>query len=292
MNRHRPLPEEVFLRGEFRRWMIEDRGFSAATRSSYTEKTDQANRYMKATFGRRLVMAQEEHVRAHLATFAWPKTRNVHRTALRSYFRFTRECGYRTTDPIRNIERMREPRYLPRPLTVKQVQRLRAAATTLTLRPRVILDLALFAGPRRSEIASLRWSDVDLAGKRIRFFGKQKEGVIPLHDVLITELQLWRLSIPLDEEWVFPSSTGQRGRHLSGESIWATIKEIGRRAGVSVQPHQCRHSFATELLEQGSDIRHVQELLRHASLSSTQIYTKVAVKSLEPDVARLSYGEA
>jgi integrase/recombinase XerD len=277
------------LRGEFRRWMLEDRGFAPSTRRSYSEKTEQANRYMRATFGRRLVMAQEEHLRAYLATFQWPKTRNVHRTALRSYFRFARERGYRKVDPIAGIERMREPHYLPRPLTVEQAKRLRAAAATLSLRHRVIVDLALFAGPRRSEIASLRWSDVDLVGQRIRFFGKGKEGVIPLHDVLAAELQLWRLTIP-SEDWVFPSSTGQRGRHLSGESIWATIKEVGRRAGVSVQPHQLRHTFATELLEHGSDIRHVQELLRHASLSSTQIYTKVAVKSLEPDIARLDFG--
>jgi integrase/recombinase XerD len=268
--------------------MLDERGYAVTTRRVRLQHIDQAERFMQATFGRRLIRAQAEHVKAFLATFEHPKSRNGARADLRSYFLFARERKYRATDPTAEIRRVREPHYLPRPLSLEQASRLRAAATTLSLRHRVVVDLALFAGPRRAEIARLRWTDIDLQARRIRFFGKgSREGVVPLHEDLATLLELWRITEP-SEEWVFPSRTSPQ-KPLGPPSIWRLVKEAGARAGVRVTTHQLRHSFATELLEQGSDIRRVQELLRHTSLVSTQIYTAVSVGRLEGDIARLTF---
>jgi integrase/recombinase XerD len=284
----RPLLSPMMLRAEFARWMLDDRGLAAETRRGYREKTDQAERYMLATFGRRLIRCQEDHIRAYLGTFSWSKTRNCHRSVLKAYFRFALERSYRKTNPMANIIRLPEPKYLPRPIPVKDVKRLRAASATLSLRHRLVVDLGLFAGLRRTEIARLRWTDVDLGKKRLRVFGKgRKEGMVPLHDELVAEFSLWGLTTP-SEEWVFPAV--DRRRPLSGHTIAMLFRQVCERAGIRPVPHAMRHSFATELLDKGADIRHVQELLRHASISSTAVYTKVSIGRLEEDVARLDFG--
>jgi integrase/recombinase XerD len=277
------------LNAEFARWMVQERGYSSWTIRAYGGKVKQADRFITATFGRRLIRAREEHVRTYLAQFRWPKTRNVHLLALRRLFEFAREVGYRKTDPTSEIRRLPEPEYLPHPISNQDLRRLRLVAATMSLRHRLILDLALFAGLRRSEVSKISWSDIDLAGRRIRVFGKgRKERILPLHSVLATELELWRLVTP-SEEWVLPSPQSYRG-HISHATIWLTIKEIGERAGLKIKPHDLRHSFATELLESGSQIERVKELLRHSSLASTQIYTKVSIARLEEDIERLDFG--
>ncbi len=278
---------------EFLWWMQHDRGYALATCSSRRWHVQHANRWIRDRFGRRLIYATPEMLNAFLAQFDKAKTRNVYIGTLRCFYGFTIERGYRKTDPSRGLHRHREPRYLPRPLSVEQVQRLRNAALTMGLRYRVIIDLALFAGPRRTEIAMLRWEDVDFERRELRFFGKgAKEGVVPLNDAVAALLRLWRLQTGRTD-WVFPSMKGNRihgETHLNPTTIWRYVKDVAVVAGMpSMTVHQLRHSYATELLEQGVDIRVVQELLRHASLTSTQIYTKVSPRGLREAIDRLSY---
>jgi integrase/recombinase XerD len=277
--------------GAYASWMDRDCGYAQTTRATYLQHVEQAERFFRREFDRSLVMANEEQLRIWLASFRHPKTRNSHLIVLRSFFRFARERGLRATDPTLEIRRFTEPRYLPRPLNGEDVARLRVAAQILSLRHQVIVDLALYAGPRRAEIAGLSWSDVDFHSERIRFRGKgAKEGIVPLHPHLAELLWLWRSSQRSrnHEEWVFPSD---RGGHLKPASIWLAVHQAGDAAGFHLTTHQLRHTYATELLERGSDIRAVQELMRHSSLQSTQIYTKVSVRRLEADVARLNFRE-
>lgn len=171
--------------------------------------------------------------------------------------------------------------------------RVRTGAQLCSMRHQVAVDLALFAGARRSEIAGLSWSDVDLQTGQVRIFGKgSREAVLPLHASLISLLTTWRLRNATGSQWVFPSRGGDGYRgigHLSPWSIGRLIHEAGAAAGVDVTPHVLRHTFATELHDGGSDIRVVQELMRHRSLTSTQIYTKVSVVRLEEHVGRLTF---
>lgn len=284
----RPAQERALVAhlADYTDWMRDDRGLAPVTRHTYRQRFAEAERFTLNAFDVPLLRATEEHLRAFLNRHEWARTRNGHRSMLRSYYSFTRETGRRKDDPTSAIRRHPEPRLLPRPLNREEVRRLRVAAQTLGLRHRVIVDLALLAGARRSEIAALPWGAVDFRSRQIRFFGKgAKEGIIPMHEDLWGLLTLWHLAAP-PSEYVFPS---YNGRHLSPERIWEAVKEAGQVARVDVTPHRLRHTFATELLEAGSDVRAVQELLRHASLNSTQIYTKVSMRRLEEDVARLDY---
>ena len=273
---------------EFAIWLDRDRGYAFTTRSTRTQHVRQVDRFIRQRFGRGLMQATTDQIRAFLAATPHPKSRNGYLCDLRSFFEFTRDRGYRKTDPTAGIRRFREPRYLPRPLTREEIRRLRVGARLLGLRHQVIVDLALYAGPRRAEMATLSWSDIDFNLNRLRFKGKgSKEGIVPMHEELASLLRRWQLeTIASGDEWVLPSN---RGSHLRPASVWRAIKEAGAAAGIDVTPHRLRHSFATYLLEAGSDIRAVQELLRHASLTSTQVYTKVAVQRLEHDVAKLAY---
>lgn len=274
---------------DFCRWMVDERGYAAETRRGYRERTQQAERWARHTFGTPLWRLQEPQIRAFLSRAEHPKHRNSHLASLRVYFAWAVESGLRKNDPTVGIRRLPEPRYLPRPISVVDAKRLRLAAATLSLRHRLMVDLGLFAGLRRAEIAGLRWADVDLAGRRLRVFGKgRKEGVVPLHDELVAELHLWRLTAP-SEEWLFPGTHHPAGHHVAPHTVWRLITEAGQAAGVKVSPHPLRHTFGTELLEAGSDIRRVQELMRHASLNSTATYTKIAVGRLEQEIARLDF---
>lgn len=287
------VPQPALLIQTYREWMDDERGYTPTTRKNYTLWVLQAETWLRAVHHRSLIRANTAQLRAFLHTFPYPKTRNCKLSALRSFYDFAQERGFRKTNPTLELRRLPEPHLLPKPLSGVEVRRMRAAARPesrmVSYRHHVILELALLAGPRRAEIATLKWPNVDLYGRRIRFFGKgQKEGVIPLHGELVDILHAWSMYEPSDL-WVFPSAHSQYG-HISPEKVWRSIKEIAEAAGLrGVHTHRLRHTFATTLLEQGADIRHVQELLRHSSIASTQIYTKVAVGSLEPDIDRLSY---
>ena len=276
---------EVILQ-EYLRWMRDECGYAETTRVSRHQHIRQADEYVRKVSGRRLAMAQPEHIRLFIQRYDVARTRNGYLADLRNFFAFVIERGWRRTDPTAGIRNLKTPRYLPRPLSIDEARRLRFAAAGLSLRHRVIVDLALYAGPRRAVIAALKWSDLDLRRKQARLFGKGgKEAMVPLHDHLIDLLRVWRVA-SASEVYVFPS---RRGKHLAPGTIWAAVKEAGDLAGLAVSPHRLRHTFATELLEAGADIRVVQELLRHASLSTTQIYTAVSTKRLETDVNRLDF---
>jgi integrase/recombinase XerD len=275
------------LRTEYRRWMQEVKHYSPVTIKARDSHMGTADAWMHRTFGRRLIRAQQEHIETYLRGAPTATTRNSYLADFRSYFAFAIARGYRKTDPTKGIERWKMRRRLPRPISLQEAQRLRAAASSLSLKHRTVVEVALHCGPRRAEIAGLRWEDIDFGERRIRFDGKTGEGVIPLHENAAAVLQAWRLAVP-SSEWVFPSP---RGGHYVPKTIWQYIQEASRAAALrGCTPHRLRHTFATKLLDAGVDVRHVQELMRHASLSSTALYTKVSVANLEPDINRLDYG--
>lgn len=210
-------------------------------------------------------------------------------SAVRSFHRFLLREGVSERDPAAGMRRPKLPRSLPRPLTREEVGRLLEApaeATPVGLRDRAVLELLYGSGLRVSELVGLDVDDVDLEEGAVRVLGKGgKEREVPLgrfgRDAVATYLTRARPSLASG------ASRGalllnQRGGRLTRQSINRVLVPHVRAASIQrrVTPHSLRHSFATHLLEGGADVRVVQEMLGHASVATTQIYTLVTDEHL------------
>jgi integrase/recombinase XerD len=205
-------------------------------------------------------------------------------SAIRTYFGFLVGEGRVMEDPSDRLESPRRGRTLPPTLSVSEMERLLASPQVdepLAWRDRALLELAYGAGLRVSELCGLRLTDLLLTENLVRIFGKGgKERLVPIGRSVIgaVSVYLHTKRPALDRG----KSKGRvllnaRGEPLSRVGAWGVVKRASRRAGITkrVTPHTLRHSFATHLLEGGADLRAVQEMLGHADLSTTQIYTHV-----------------
>jgi integrase/recombinase XerD len=205
-------------------------------------------------------------------------------SAMRTYFGFLVGEGRLKEDPSDRLESPRRGRTLPPTLSVSEVEKLLASPQVeepLAWRDRALLELAYGAGLRVSELCGLGLTDLLLTENLVRIFGKGgKERLVPIGRSLIgaVSVYLHTKRPALDRG----KSKGRvllnaRGEPLSRVGAWGVVKRAALRAGISkrVTPHTLRHSFATHLLEGGADLRAVQEMLGHADLSTTQIYTHV-----------------
>jgi integrase/recombinase XerD len=205
-------------------------------------------------------------------------------SAIRTYYGFLVGEGRVAADPSDRLESPRRGRTLPDTLSVGEVESLLAAPDVdqpLAWRDRSLLELGYGAGLRVSEICGLVTTDLLLAENLVRVFGKGgKERLVPIGRSVIgaVSVYLHQLRPELD----CGRSGGRvllnaRGQPLSRVGAWGIVKRAAERAGLTkrVTPHTLRHSFATHLLEGGADLRAVQEMLGHADLSTTQIYTHV-----------------
>jgi integrase/recombinase XerD len=205
-------------------------------------------------------------------------------SAIRTYYGFLVGEGRVADDPSDRLESPRRGRVLPQTLSVSEVEALLASAKVdqpLAWRDRALLELAYGAGLRVSELCGLGLTDLLLTENLVRVFGKGgKERLVPLGRSVIgaVSVYLHTMRPELDKG----KSRGRvllnaRGQPLSRVGAWGIVKRATERAGITkrVTPHTLRHSFATHLLEGGADLRAVQEMLGHADLSTTQIYTHV-----------------
>lgn len=205
-------------------------------------------------------------------------------SALRTYFGFLVGEGVIERDPSDRLEAPQRWRTLPEVLTVDEIERLLASpqlADRLAWRDRTLLELAYGAGLRVSELCALGVRDLLLADALVRIMGKGgKERLVPLGRKVIGTLGVYLHG--LRTELDAGQTDGRvllnaRGKPLSRVGAWGIVKRHAEAAGLAkaVTPHTLRHSFATHLLEGGADLRAVQEMLGHADLSTTQIYTHV-----------------
>ena len=205
-------------------------------------------------------------------------------SAIRTYFGFLVGEGRVMEDPSDRLESPRRGRTLPPTLSVSEMEKLLASPQVdepLAWRDRALLELAYGAGLRVSELCGLGLTDLLLTENLVRIFGKGgKERLVPIGRSVIgaVSVYLHTKRPALDRG----KSKGRvllnaRGQPLSRVGAWGVVKRASRRAGITkrVTPHTLRHSFATHLLEGGADLRAVQEMLGHADLSTTQIYTHV-----------------
>lgn len=207
----------------------------------------------------------------------------------RAFARFLRREGILPEEATASVSTFHLPRKLPNALSREEVDRLLEqpdTATPLGLRDRAMLELAYAAGLRVSELLGLRLQDVQVEEGFVRVFGKRaKERWVPFGESAKHALQRYlqfarpKLCGKHSEDYLFLS---ERGTPLSRTQFWLRLKQYARRAGIArpISPHTLRHSFAVHLLQGGADLRAVQEMLGHASINTTQIYTRVSIDHL------------
>ncbi len=211
-------------------------------------------------------------------------------SAVRSYFRFLQRLGLRSDNPAEAVMTPKQEKKIPHYLTVDDVFRLLDQVqedSLLGLRNRAIFETLYTAGTRVSELAGLNTRDVDLKAGIIRVRGKgNKERVLPVGDKAVQAISAYRDRLQ-HEAGIAPDADGalfrnHRQGRLTPRSIARILDKLVRQCGllVPVSPHTLRHTFATHLLDAGADLRTVQELLGHESLSTTQKYTHVSIDRL------------
>ena len=208
--------------------------------------------------------------------------------AVRGLHRFLVREGLAGLDPSQEVTGPRAPRGLPHALSRPQVQALLQATHDgqgpFGLRDRAMLELLYGSGLRISELVELDVDDVDLQERSVRAFGKgSRERIVPLGRPAATAVATWvRDGRPQLRPSVAAVCVNARGGRLSRQGAWKVVKRLASRAGLgeAVSPHTLRHTFATHLLDGGADVRVVQELLGHASVATTQIYTHVSTARL------------
>jgi integrase/recombinase XerD len=197
-------------------------------------------------------------------------TAATYHSYLRSWFSWLCVMDYRADNPMIKLPAPRYPDRAPRPVSDDDLVRL--LTTRMHHRTRVMIMLAALAGLRVSEIARVRGEDLDISAPRIFVIGKGgTRRWLPLHPLLVEV----SMEMPL-RGWWFPANNRRPGDHLHGKSVSDIIGQAMRRAGARGTPHSLRHWTGTTLLDDGADLRTVQELLRHKSVATTQIYTKVS----------------
>jgi integrase/recombinase XerD len=211
--------------------------------------------------------------------------------SVRTFHRFAALEGMAAQDPARPVRPAAVPPRLPKALTYEQVSSLLDHAGDLAtvegVRDRALLELLYGTGTRISEAVGLDVDDVDLAGLTIVVTGKgSKQRMLPLGgfaaDAIQSYLVRGRPDLATRGKGTPRLFLNSLGRPLSRQSAYGILRRAADRAGISghVSPHSLRHSFATHLLQNGADVRVVQELLGHASVTTTQIYTLVTVDTL------------
>ncbi len=236
-----------------------------------------------------------EHFRRYLfekmkAGLAKPTIR-LHFAALRTFFRFLVERHGLKDNPLKQVQLPKLDRKLPVVLSAKQIEALLSAPLTMEksdrapkwmpLRDAAILELFYSSGLRIAELALLDVRDVDVFTESVRVLGKgRKERIIPVGAPALDAMQKYRAAAAVNAGPLFINKSRDR---LGARSVWLSLKRYLAHAGIpqTISPHKLRHSFATHMLDAGADLRSVQALLGHASLSTTQIYTHVTMERLK-----------
>ena len=275
-----------------------EKGRSANTLAAYRRDL---RAYAEFVHGRGASLAEvtepliEDYVAFLRAAGRAPSSMNRALVAVRSLHRFLLDEGYAGSDPAGEVGGPRVPQGLPQARREDEVERLLMAVVgdnAVARRDRAIVEVLYGTGARISELVGLSLSDVDVHAGLLRVFGKgAKERVVPLGRPAREALAAWlgpsgrgslspaRWARRGDAEAVFLNA---RGGRLSRQGAWAIVRKYAEKAGLGgrLTPHVLRHSCATHMLDHGADIRAVQELLGHASVSTTQVYTKVSAERL------------
>ncbi len=218
-----------------------------------------------------------------------PSTISRNAAAIKTFHKFLIREGLTENFPTANLKLPKTPRRLPKVFSVGQIINLLNQPQGLTpagLRDKAILEVLYGAGVRVSELISLNIEDIDFESGYIRVFGKgSKERIVPIGSYALEAISdyLKKGRIKMTKGYYSDALfLNQRGKRLTRQGCWKILNKYAKQAGLkNVHPHSLRHSFATNLLQAGADLRSVQEMLGHADISTTQIYTHVSREHLK-----------
>ncbi|OGO17975.1 MAG: site-specific tyrosine recombinase XerD [Chloroflexi bacterium RBG_16_50_11] len=287
----------------FLHYLAVEKGYSENTISAYRNDLTGLADFAKnnasisswMNFNRQTMLSYMLHLkeRGYVATTVARKV-----AASRSFFGFMVAEGHIKTDPTENMSSPSVGKALPKPIPLNQVRLLLEQPAKLSSaeakRDRAMLELLYASGMRISELIALNLGDVNTEGNYfVRCFGKgRKERIIPLYEAIAALVKKYieedrpKLAHDKKETALFLNARGER---LTRQGFWQKLKEYAKTAGLGpkVSPHTLRHSFATHMLSGGADLRSVQELLGHANISTTQVYTH-----LTTDQVRRTYDKS
>ncbi|WP_101927401.1 MULTISPECIES: tyrosine recombinase XerC [Luteimonas] len=264
-----------------------ERRMSAHTLDAYRRDLGGLRDWAEACGQADLSALATENIRAFIAAEhrrgLSPKSLQRRLSACRSYFQWLLKHGRIVANPAAGVRGPKAPRKLPQVLDVDEATQLVEVPTDapLGLRDRALLELFYSSGLRLSELCALCWRDLDLAGGLVTVLGKGgKQRVVPVGRHARTALDAWRQeSGAARDAPVFP---GRGGKPITARAVQLRMRVLAQRQGLfkRVHPHLLRHSFASHVLESSGDLRGVQELLGHADIATTQIYTHLDFQHL------------
>ncbi len=266
------------------------RNYSENTIESYASDISKFIEYLK---NKDVLRVDKDDIRGYVKSISNNERTSQSRklSSLRTFFEFLVRKGYLNASPMDGVEGPKLGRYLPDVLSVEEVEKLIEIEPSddFTFRNRTILELLYSTGLRISELVGLKLENVNLDMALIKVMGKgSKERIIPINDYTLEFLEKYikevrpRMLKGIQTDYLFLNN---HGKVISRQAVFLMIKkragEIGLKKDIS--PHTLRHSFATHMLQNGADIRFIQELLGHSDVSTTEIYTHVVNETLKRD---------
>ena len=281
-------PRERFLN-----WLSVEQGRSPRTIDAYSRDLRAYEQFI-STLGRDVLQSTSEDIEQYIAVQrnAGKAAKSVARSfaAIRMLHRYLTDESIRPDNPAVNVDGVKVPSGIPKALSEEEIGRLLSSiigVDSFALRDRALLEFLYATGARISEVCGLSLSDIDMETGLVRLFGKgSKERIVPFGSHAATALREWLSpggrGMLVPQQWARRDHAdavflGARGTRLSRQAAWGIVRKYAVVAGLAenLSPHVLRHSCATHMLVHGADLRIVQELLGHASVSTTQVYTKV-----------------
>jgi integrase/recombinase XerD len=291
----------------FVNYLAVERGVSAHTLSAYRNDLSSLVEFINSEdrLGTGWNDVTEEDIRAFLGDLDErgyaPSTKSRKIASAKSFFKFMKEEQLIENNPLTEVRQPRASQSLPKALSIEEVDQLLEATnqpnSAEDARDAAMVELMYAAGLRVSELVGLNIRDVDLDAGTVRTIGKgSKERIIPIYDTAVDSISEYvtysrpthahasKSSASTDEALFL----NRRGGRITRQAYWLRLNKLAIKAGISskITPHVLRHSFATHLLHGGASLRHVQELLGHSSIATTQIYTHLTNEHVRDEYAK------
>ena len=271
-------------------YLKNERGLSARTLTAYQRDIEQLLQFLESHEIEQPRQVTQHHIRAFIAQQhrqgLGGKSLQRLLSAIRGLFRWLLREGLAEHNPATPVRAPKSPRHLPATLDADSIRQLLEIPcdTPLAIRDKAIMELFYSSGLRLSELATLRWEQLDLVSGMVTVTGKgNRTRMVPVGRMATEALLEWRKNrgvfASFEQPFVFVS---QRGTPIATRTIQSRIRYWAKRQGIpqNIYPHLLRHSFASHVLESSGDLRAVQELLGHADISTTQIYTHLDFQHL------------